>query len=343
MTRSQAVAAGKYALGLALLSYVIFDNRVKLAEALTQPWNLGAWVLTAVFVALSATTTFVRWYVLVRAQELPFTLRDALRIGMIAYFFNAVLPSAIGGDLVKAVALARKQSRRTVAVATVLADRIVGLWAIIWLVSGLGAFYSLVNPELLRSHEWLAGIVRTTWIVLGASVAAWIVVGFLPAERAVRFASRLERLPRIGGSVAEAWRAVWMYRNKPQAIAMALGLSFVSQMLYVLCFHHAAQVFAGSAAAQVPSLSEHSLIVPLGMIVQAIFPAPGGIGGGEFAFGKMYAQLRGHEYEYLGVFGMMALRVTTWAVGFAGYLVGTQTRPSPPPAGETIDVSTEPA
>jgi hypothetical protein len=85
------------------------------------------------------------------------------------------------------------------------------------------------------------------------------------------------------------------------------------------------------------------LIVPLGMIVQAIFPAPGGIGGGEFAFGKMYAQLRGHEYEYLGVFGMMALRVTTWAVGFAGYLVGSQTRPSPPPAGETSDVSNEPA
>jgi uncharacterized membrane protein YbhN (UPF0104 family) len=325
---------GKYALGLTLLGYVIAhnwqssDRGLGLADALRKPLHYGPLALTTLCVAVSATTTFVRWFVLVHAQELPFTLRDAVRLGMIAYFFNTVLPSAIGGDLVKAVGLARKTGRPTASVSTIIVDRLVGLWGLIWLVSILGAVYYLAGNELLRQNRDLFAVVWIAWIILGISVPVWLVIGLLPDARAQRFAGRLARVPKLGGTLAEAWRAVWMYRTKPMAIAAALGLSFVSQTLYVLSFHNAVQVFSDAATARaLPTLIEHSLVVPPGMIAQAIFPAPGGVGGGEFAFGKLYVLL-GRD-ESLGVLGSLALRMTTWIVGFAGYMIGTQIRPSP--------------
>jgi len=337
VTRSFALSVAKYVLGLSLLGYVVWDDRAQLLDTLSRPLNLGAWALTAIFVSLSALTTFVRWFVLVRAQELPFQLRDAVRLGMIAYFFNAVLPSAIGGDLVKAVGLARRQSRRTVAVATVFADRFIGLWGIAWLISLLGVLYWALGIEL---HPRLVRVVEIAWTVLGGSIAGWIVIGFLPNHRSQRFADRLHHIPKVGGSLAEAWRAIWMYRRKPKAVLTALGLSFISQMLYVLCFYTAAQVTAGPEPTSVlPTWIEHSLFVPLGMIAQAIFPSPGGIGGGEYAFGEMYHMI-GHERSF-GRFGMMVLRCSTWAVAFVFYIVGTQTRTGIPKIEATTD--SEPA
>lgn len=320
------MAAGKYALGLSLLGYVIYRNRDGLADAVSRPINVPALLLTAVCVSISATILIIRWFVLVRAQELPFAFRDAMRLGMVAYFFNAVLPSAIGGDLVKAVGLARRQSRRTVAVATVLFDRLIGLWGLIWIVAVLGAVYAASGNELLVGNAGLLDIVRTAWVILGVTVAAWILLGLLPEKNAERFADRLQRIPKLGGSLAEAWRAACMYRRKPAAVAAALGLAFCSQTFYVLCFHYASRVFADPAA--VPTLVEHSLVVPLGMVAQALFPSPGGVGGGEFAFGQLYVLL-GRPEQY-GVFGSLALRATTWVVGLIGFLIGSQLRPSRP-------------
>ena len=49
--------------------------------------------------------TFIRWYYLVRALDLPFTLREALRLGFLGYLFNLMPMGIVGGDLLKAVML----------------------------------------------------------------------------------------------------------------------------------------------------------------------------------------------------------------------------------------------
>lgn len=326
MTRALVVNAGKYLLGLSLLAWVIAknwspsDGSPGLAEALQRPLNYGAFVVAAVCVAFNVTAQFTRWFGLVRAQELPFTMHAAWRLGMVGYFFNTMLPGAIGGDIVKAIGLAREQSRRTVAVATVVFDRLVGLWGLIWLVSLFGAAFWLIGVEILIENHGLMSLVRITWGVLGLTVLAWLALGFISEERARRFAERLDRGSKFSRSLAEMWRAVWMYRSKPRAVAAAIGLSFVSQIFFVLAFHCASRVFAGDAT--LPTLAEHALIVPPGMVVQAVFPAPGGVGGGEFGFGKLYALLG--QPESMGILASLALRMISWGLGVVGYIIYLQ-------------------
>lgn len=323
----------KYAIGFGLLAWVIYNNWQTsssgpgLRDALAGPIRVLPFALAGLFTGASALITFVRWYGLVRAQELPFTLLGAVRLGAVGYFFNHFLPGAIGGDLVKAVALARSQSRRTVAVATVLIDRAIGFWGLVWLVALFGGWFSVTENPLLRENVGLRAVVRSAWGIAAATVVTWALLGFLPEWRAQRFARRLTRVPKIGHNLAEFWSAIWLYRNRPRAVALALLLSLVSQSCNVFAIHFAAQTFAITADADVlPTLSEHALIVPQGMAIEAFFPAPGGVGGGEFGYGKLY-RLIGRP-EALGVLASLGRRMCQWMVGLIGYVIYLRLRPS---------------
>jgi uncharacterized protein (TIRG00374 family) len=323
----------KYALGLGLLGWVVYKNWQStesgpgLQEALGNPIRILPFALAGLFTGLSAFVTFVRWYLLVRAQELPFTLGGAVRLGAVGYFFNTLLPGSIGGDLVKALALARAQHRRTVAFATVLIDRAIGLWALIWLVALLGGWFWLTDHPVLLANAGLLAVVRSTWGVVVLTLVTWGLLGFLPEWRAQRFARRLTRVPKIGHHLAEFWRAIWLYRTRPRAVALALLLSLFSQSGNVVAFHLAAQTFVGPANIDtLPTLTEHALIVPQGMAIEALFPAPGGVGGGEFGYGKLY-RLIGRP-EALGVLASLARRMMQWIVGLIGYGVYLRLKPS---------------
>ena len=143
----------KYALGFAIVAYLIWRNwDAGLSDVwqkhfvLGEPVNWRVYQLGLLCCMVAVLITFVRWYFLVRAQRLPFTLVNGLRLGMVGYFCNTFLPGSVGGDIIKAYFLAREQSRRTVAVATVLIDRLVGLWALCWVVALVGVV------------SWLAGL-----------------------------------------------------------------------------------------------------------------------------------------------------------------------------------------
>ncbi|HEY8506204.1 MAG TPA: lysylphosphatidylglycerol synthase transmembrane domain-containing protein [Gemmataceae bacterium] len=318
----------KYAIGFGLLAYVLASNwhsddpsTPGLAELLRNPVQFVPLLAAAVLCAASVLLTFVRWYLLVRAQDLPFTLRGAVRLGLVGYFFNTFLPGAVGGDILKAYAISKQQSRRTVAVATVLIDRAIGLWGLVWFVGLLGFYLHAAGHPALGSHPELRTIVRTAWWVLAATLGVWVALGFLPQWRAERFSRRLRSLPKVGHSLGEFWLAVWIYRNKPGAVFGALLMSLVSHTGFVLTFHFATRIFAaGQPEADLGTFAEHFLIVPVGMIVQAFFPSPGGVGGGEAAFGWLYAAVL-HKPRVTGVVGCLAQRVITWGLGLIGYLV----------------------
>jgi uncharacterized protein (TIRG00374 family) len=283
--------------------------------------------LACVICLASTLLSFIRWYFLVRAVDLPFTVVNALRLGLVGYFFNNFLPGSIGGDLVKAACVIREQNRRTVAVATVLIDRAIGLWALVWLVALLGTGFWLVGNEEVTTSASLQWAIRGSIGIVVASGLTWLLLGFLPQRRADRFARRLTRVPKVGHSLAEFWRAVWMYRCRGRSIALALALGLLGHLCNVLVFFFAVQAFLlPGEVGQIPSLVEHYIIVPIGMTAQAFFPSPGGVGFAEFSYGALYAMLG--KPKSLGVLGSLAGRLIAYTLGITGYLVYLRMRPA---------------
>jgi uncharacterized protein (TIRG00374 family) len=298
---------------------------------LGEPIQAGYFFLAAVIGLISILITFLRWYVLVRAVELPFRLLDALRLGFIGLFFNTFMPGSVGGDIIKAAFLAREQNRRTVAVATVLMDRAIALWALVWFVALLGAGFWMSGLLVGQGAEPCRAIVTIAWIIIGASMVVWVGLGLLPAHRAERFAGRLTRLPKVGHSAAEFWRAVWMYRCRPRSVFGVLVLSWVGHVGFVFLFYFSAlTLWTTDSGQKLPTLAQHFLIVPIGLVIQAMPFFPGGAGIGELGFGLLYEWLGCSEAS--GVLGSLVQRVINWVLGILGYLVYLRMRASLPAA-----------
>jgi uncharacterized membrane protein YbhN (UPF0104 family) len=129
-----------------------------------------------------------------------------------------------------------------------------------------------------------------------------------------------------------------MYRLKGRFIALALGLSLVGHLGFVLGFYFSAQVFRMEGSDVIPTMAEHFLIVPIGMTWQAVFPTPGGMGGAEYVYGLLYKMVLGtKEAEARGVLGSLVYRCVVLILASLCFLVYLMTKPSaqanaePPP------------
>lgn len=326
--RSILIVLCKYGLAFALLAFVISQNwedsangdpglRTILQTGTVQWLPVG---IVVSIVTVSLLLSFYRWYLLVRAQDLPFTKTNAIRLGLLGYFWSTLFPGSVGGDAVKAVYLCREQSRRTVAVATVIIDRAIGMWALFWFVAIVGgAFWLSGDPQLASKPKLQLIVLSAIGLVVFTSLL-WMVLVLLPERRAEHFAGHLSRLPKVGGVAREFWRAVWMYRSKQGSIVAAMLLALVGHVGWVLAFYFSAQAFVlPGRGADIPTLAEHYVIVPVGMIFQAVIPLPGGMGAGEYGFGKLY-ELVG-SLPANGVVASLTQRFINWVMAAAGYVI----------------------
>jgi uncharacterized protein (TIRG00374 family) len=347
VTKHALTNAAKIGFGLGLFAWVIWKHWYPsdsggpgLGEAFSRPIQWLPLCLAGVLCATALVTTFIRWYFLVRAQDLPFTLANAFRLGLVGYFYNTCTLGSIGGDLFKAYFIAKEQNRRTVAVATVLLDRALGLWGLIWLVSIAGGIFLWLGEPALIENVRLRWYVYAVGAVALATLAVWVLMAALPQRRADRFAQRLAGIPKVGHSAAEFWRAVWLYRCKGGSVAMAVFLAIVNHSCLVFAFWFAAHVFTQPGSeTPIPSVAQHFLAVPLGNAIQTLPLSPGGVGVGEYVFGKLY-ELIGFP-ESTGVLAALALRLIMLALAFISFLVYLKMKPSLPATMPTDEGATD--
>jgi uncharacterized protein (TIRG00374 family) len=299
-----------------------------------EPVHLWFLALGAVLGLTAITLTFIRWYVLVRAQDLPFTIPDALRLGFIGFFFNSVMPGSVGGDIIKATFLAReKPDRKTIAVSTVIMDRLIALWALVWFVAISGGIFWALGLLQGPGADQSRFIVKVAAIIVAVSFTGWLLLGLLPAQWADRYANHLNGLPKVGHTLAEFWRAVWMYRCRQKSIAFTMLISWTGHIFFVLYFYCSARVLwdPGDPAQRIPSLAQHFLLVPIGLVIRAVPLFPGGVGIGEMGYGVLYKWLGASESS--GVLGSLVNRVCDWTISIFGFFIYRHLRVAIPAKG----------
>jgi glycosyltransferase 2 family protein len=251
----------KIAISLGIVAYLVWnstrgDGKANaFANLQSQPKNwwffAGAWAVAAAAVVL----TFVRWWYLVRALDIPCRLRDALRIGFWGYLFNLAPLGIVGGDLVKAVMLAHEQPRhRAKSAASVLVDRVTGLYLLFVVASAaifLTGFWNIATPEI--HYICQAALVLTVVGTLG------IIVMFLPGVLDGKLIRALGRLPRIGHALESLFDAVRMYSRKPKVLIVSSIMSIGVHCLFAASVYLIAR---GLLVDQI-SLGTHCVIMPL--------------------------------------------------------------------------------
>jgi uncharacterized membrane protein YbhN (UPF0104 family) len=150
-------------LSAGLLAWVI--SRAGLGKVWADLTSLdgGLYALAGGLFFMGVVLRSLRWQVMLRDFEINTSLGQLLAIYTIGIFFDNLLPTGIGGDIVRALELRRESQRGAQAVSSVLANRLVGIFT----MSSLGLVALLTNPGIFPAI--------VTWSVGGFAVA--IVIG----------------------------------------------------------------------------------------------------------------------------------------------------------------------
>jgi len=301
----------KFALPIAIIVWLVTAVPQEQFQQLRDrqkdwPQLFGAFSLLFLAVGIS----FVRWYLLVRALGLQFRLRDAFRLGFLGYLLNFVSVGSVGGDLFKAFFIAREQpGRRMEAVATVVVDRVIGVYGLLLVTST-----AILVSDLSESPPAVQAICRMTFIATGIGGAA-ILLMLWPGFTEGRFAEFLGGLPRVGSIFTRITSAIGMYRGRPLIMGAVFGISMAIHSLLALSIF----LVATSLFVNTPTLSEHFLIVPLSNVAGSLPFTPAGLGSFEFAMDQLYVHIPvGGPGDVVGVLVALVYRLITIAITAVG-------------------------
>jgi uncharacterized membrane protein YbhN (UPF0104 family) len=282
-SKSTLVTTIKFAFPAAIIGYLVWRIEPEQWNQLSvQPKDYSL-LLAALLVALAAMSlSFARWCVLVRCQGIELTMLEAFRLGSIGFLLSFVSAGSVGGDLFKAIFLAkRRPGKRIAAVASVLVDRGCGLYGLLLLVS---AALLLTNPtEASESTLGLDRIKQATaaFFGLGTVVLAILVLGGRGVDKLITWGSGL---PIIGGLVAKTGPPLRMFHSHPIAFGASILMSLGVQSMLVISMY----LIARGLYTDPPTLVEHFVIVPIAMLASALPITPAGIGLLEAAMDKLY-------------------------------------------------------
>ncbi len=221
-----------------------------------------------------------RWQILLRAQSIQVGFFEAMRLTFIGFFFNNVVPGMTGGDVVKAVMIARAhKGRGPDAVSTVIVDRVIGLLV-------LAAIAAVVLLFALDTYGTIA-----QWVFLMLAFAGAMICLFLSrrVRRALRIDRLLKRLP-AADALQRLDDAFMLYRSKHKKMAACVGLSVIAHIFNIASVYCLGVGLGVDEAGglQAPEILTYMVVVPIIMIVAAVPLLPGGWGVGEFAFGYFF-------------------------------------------------------
>jgi hypothetical protein len=221
---------------------------------------------------------------LVKALDLPFRLRDAFRLGFLGYLFNFIAPGAVGGDLFKAVFIAREQpGRRAAAISSVIVDRLVGLLALLMLASVV--FLATGVGDEARHGQFRVPCFIVWAVTIGSTLLS--LAFMIPALTDGAFAKRIESIRRVGPLIAQFHHAVRMYRRRPSILLLSLVLSLGVHSLTSVAYYLIAKALPGQA----PTLAATFIIAPLSILVGILPVMMNGLGVVEGAMKILYAQV----------------------------------------------------
>jgi uncharacterized membrane protein YbhN (UPF0104 family) len=279
-SRNYLVAALKVLVPLVIIAWLLLSiDPAQWQELRSRPirWWLVCVAFAIEFGALCLT--FFRWYLLVRSLEIQFSLADAFRLSFLGYLFNFVSMGSVGGDLFKAVFVAREQpGRRTEAVATVVVDRVIGMYALMLVASGailLGGIRT-TSPTYLALQQFTLLMTALGGLALLAATVPAFTEG-----RAARF---LASLPWVGDSCQRLIASLRIYRSRRLLMAGIFGMSMLVHGLVAVGVFLIAQAVFGNC----PSLVEHLIIVPMSMVAGSLPFTPSGLGSFEFAMDELF-------------------------------------------------------
>ena len=235
----------RLAVGIGLISFLV--SRSDLAAIKEAFANANLFLIIAGFalsIGLLISSAF-RWRIFLDALAVQLPKRSIVRLTLVGAFFNAFLPTGVGGDAYKAFRVGSGSATLATSFASVLLDRLAGIamLAILGFLAAVAAARSGITPLVVTGLALSIGIMSLAIFVLamgqtlvGRGQRTWFGLrprlrrGLDAAARAVRRPSTIRRSFPIG-LLCQTF-AVATYSALAQSLDLGVGLEVVTLGLF---------------------------------------------------------------------------------------------------------------
>lgn len=269
----------RWVLTLLLIVYAIYKaglfdevGRGKFVDTLNE--------VRVIFVVLSILILFVlnlsssiKWYMLLKSRGIQIKLWRVYAFYNIGRFFNLILPTSLGGDVVRVYQLGKYTGKNHTAAASVIVERFTGMLTLMVI-----AIIAVVLNLKLFSQAWLSIALMSGVVFI--SGLAWLI---FDKNSIVLFQKilgpKIKIINKIFAKIEKIRKPIFEFRNDKKAIFWAMTNSLIFQLLAVVNVWLSALAFGDE-------LTFISLLVavPVILFIMNIPFSMGGIGLMEFAY-----------------------------------------------------------
>ncbi len=307
-------ALARLAVAAALTAYILWRSDPGAVGAALAAADWGPIAIAVLLVFADRALMAYRWVVLLcivpEGQRPP--LSAVMRIFFVSTFVGTFLPASVGGDAVRAYAVAKLRVAGSDAVASVFMDRMLGVASIL-LMAAAGLFLArdlASNWTIVTALAAAAVLCATTLAAIFSSGAARLLEGIL---------ARLPSAARSAG--ARVLESIRRYATHHGRLGQVLAGSIAVQVLRIVQAY-----FLGLGLGITAPLSAYFAFVPLILLVMLLPVTVNGIGTSQAAFVWFFGRAGVASAD------AFALSVLFVALGVVGNLPGAILYVSPKPS-----------
>ncbi|MCA9273306.1 MAG: flippase-like domain-containing protein [Phycisphaerales bacterium] len=270
-----ALIAVKLLISFGLLYFLISSANINFDElrdtlAKTDPLYVFLAFLTPY---LGFYMTSLRWKGLLEVQGAKIRQPILFKSCMVAVFFNQIMPSTIGGDVIRMYDSWKAGATRAVSISTIVVDRVLGLFAL--------AIFAVLGLFFVQGDFSEAQYVPLAVIAVAMGLGGFIALVFSPFRVMVNLARAIyTKLPGpFGKFFGKVDKAVEPFRGRHGSLIRALVISLLLQLNVVL-LHYLLSLAIGIEL----GFFDYFYVVPVALFVMLIPISINGIGVRESMF-----------------------------------------------------------
>lgn len=276
--------------------------------------------LLALFIFMFANATIaMRWYGLLKAQHIEITFPAALKIHFLGLFYNNIMISSVGGDMLRIWYAAQHTNKRLEAGLSVFVDRVIGLSTMIMMAVGFYFLFpvgniisqnasdpastnpaaiidsaitnpaAIIDPASVEKTDPVGGLMAMVFhhkiLVFGLLAVIFAIIILLlviPKTRKYIF-SHLANLITHHQRIKSA---ITLYCSKPLVLIWSVFLTFCGQSTVIIGFY----MIGRSMGIEAPA-KYYFVFFPIAWVMGALPISVGGIGVQELGLGVLFGLL----------------------------------------------------
>jgi uncharacterized protein (TIRG00374 family) len=278
ISRKHALRALRILISAVLIGYLLATANLGELFVMLKSWN-AIYFLIGVLLGVFVNVVFAyRWKTMLAVSGVKISLLTLVKFYFVGTFFNLFLPTALGGDVVRGYDLAMHSGRKMGAVTSVLAERIVGFFAL--------AFIALL--ALLLGSRTLTDAAVTTIILISYLGYFTLTAIVFNAKIMKRLVATLKfiKLWDIGKRLDRMVDSLHAFTAHKAILWQCFALSTISQTLTILAVYS----LALAINLKLPPLY-FFMVLPMIWIITMVPLSINGLGVREGAFVFFFTRL----------------------------------------------------